>query len=532
MPDVERAMAVRRPPRVDTRLPARGERSRGRCTLIALLVALGLAGGCGPDGEPSGEALPGEWPLTFEVPAILGYAAGLGGGRLESALDSLGWQARGIDPSRPDVVLLLDPTVLGAPVALVLPVTDGDALVSSLDASEFVEPLGGGRHRVTLPPNHPLRNAVRVLKGGASIRSIGDVMALLDDAGPLTITINVELRDDWALLVPSFEAALVARQVLPLLPLHDVGPGRFAAALDLERIVDTYHEEFTALEQQVSGILTGAQTAGLAGVLAAGMSRSGAENPLPVSGEFLWTLWSMFQTEDLVALGAMVEGLPAPGIADLPEPDSDAFALSLRLQRRATAGEPGVMGSYRPALSPTEGLAVEADPAAFRLETTRWFAPLADFVKGEGPPARRWLDNLDELLAPWSGRLALEAVGDGAVLVVSQEPGRSFDGEGWSTWLDTLFDAARADPSIRPAVLLGEGQLTRVPHDDALVYFGGDVDADDLEATIARVLGGEAPVDGPFLRLAGPGIDLSLTADGSELLLEATVERGIVELDR
>lgn len=525
-------MAVRRPPRVDTRHPARGERSRGRCALLVLLVGLGLTVGCGPDGDTSGGVPSDEWPLTFEVPAILGYAAGLGGGRLETALDQFGWQARGIDPSRPDVVLLLDPTVLGAPVALVLPVSDGEALVSSLDASEFVEPLGDGRHRVTLPPNHPLRNAVRVLKGGASIRSIGDVMALLDDAGPLSLTINVELRDDWALLVPSFEAALVARQVLPLLPLHDVEPGRFAAALDLERIVDTYHEEFTALEQQVSGILTGAQTAGLAGVLAASMSRSGAENPLPVSGEFLWTLWSMFHAEELVALGAVVEGLPAPGSGDLSEPDSDAFALSLRLKRRATDQESGVMASYRPALSPSEGIAVEADPVAFRQETIRWFAPLADFVKGEGPPARRWLDTLDELLAPWSGRLALETVGDGAVLVVSQEPGRAFDGEGWSTWLDTLFDAARADPSIRPAALLGQGRLTRVPHDGALVYFGGDVDADELEATIARVLDGVPPVDGPFLRIAAPGIDLSLSGEGGELLLEAAVERGITELDR
>lgn len=525
-------MAVRRPPRVDTRHPARGERSRGHWSLLALLMALGLAVGCGPDGDASGGAPPDQWPLTFEVPAILGYAAGLGGGRLESALDQLGWQARGIDPSRPDVALLLDPTVLGAPVALVLPVSDGEALVASLDASEFVEPLGDGRHRVTLPPNHPLRNAVRVLKGGASIRSIGDVMSLLDDAGPLSITINVELRDDWALLVPSFEAALVARQVLPLLPLHDVGPGRFAAALDLERIVDTYHEEFTALEQQVSGILTGAQTAGLAGVLAAAMSRSGAENPLPVSGDFLWTLWRMFQTESLVALGAVVEGLPAPGAADLPDPDSDAFSLSLRLRRRPSAEGPGVMGSYRPALSPTEGLAMEADAAAFRREATRWLAPLADFVKGEGAPAQRWLDTLDELLAPWSGRLALEALGDGAVLVVSQEPGRSFDGEGWSTWLDTLFDAARADPSIRPAALLGDGRLTRVPHDDALVYFGGDVDADDLEHSVARILSGVPPQDGPFLRVSAPGVDLSISGDGAELLLEAAVERGIAELDR
>lgn len=517
-------MAVRHPPRAQAR-PSRREGALFALRVACLALLLGLTGGCGGQEQPAGPP-PASWPLRFEVPAVLGFVAARSEGLVAQGLRRVGWQVRGLDPTRPELLLLLDPTVLGAPLGLVLPLSDGDALAASLAQSPLVEDLGGGRHRVTLPPEHPLRMGLRLLHAGQGLGSLGDLMSRLDDASALSLTLTLELRGDWALLVPSFEASLVARQVLAALPLQLMQPGDVAAALDIERIEDTFHEELSGLRQQLQGLAGLGVPAGFGALLAAGMREGrGSELKLPVSPAFLWTVAELLDVGQISALGLQLSGaIPGPLDPGSASAQRQPVELSLRVAREQASALTDVASALRPAGDPGTGFWLEADAPAFSAAVVRWLAPLAEFVKGEGPPATRWLDSLGELLAPWSGRVVLRRIDGGVVLVLGTRPGRSFDGAGWSHWLETLRDAAGADPDLDPASLLGADRLTLLPRDQGLLAFDGDVDADDVLAALAEVTDAVLPGQGPVLRLSAPGLRAELWVDGTELRLESSIE--------
>lgn len=508
-----------------TMVVRRGSVRRLRAWWLALCAVVVVAG-CGGEPASGGSAETG-WPLTLDVPAVLGYAAGRSEGALERGLLELGgWQLTGTDPSRPEVLLLLDATVLGAPLGLALPVTDPAAFEASVAVCRDVVPVGDGRYRLTLPPDHPLRLALLAAQAGPSLGSLADAMRMLDQLAPLSTTLSLSFHEGYALLVPSFEAGLVARRVLSELPLERALSGALVFAIDVERVRDTFHDEIEARLQQARALLTGAQMAGLAGMLASAAAPRGAGplgGGLPVSGEFLWTLLDMLSLDDVGAVGLQVQGL---GLAEDGSPQRSAgqpLEVQLRLRRLRASSFTRVMDSLRPVPVPERGAALAADPGAFRQALVTWCAPLGPLAKGEGPPAERWLARLGELLAPWSGRAELHLDRDASLFALGLEPGQRFDQSGWLRWSDELLDAAGVDPTVGLSGLLGAREVMVVSRDDSLLAFDSESDPDVVDTLAARLFGELLPATGPVLRLAAEDATLDLSVQGLDQLLSLVI---------
>lgn len=475
-----------------------------------------------------------QWPVALDLPAVLGYACARSEGQLARGLSLLGWEAQGLDDSRPEVLLFLDPTVLGAPLAL-LPVLDGARLEASLEASPLAERLNRDRFRITLPSDHPMRAVARLLKSGAGIRSLGDVMQLLQDVSPLSVTLSLHVGDGWVTLAPSFEASYVARQALTVLPLHRAEPGLLAWGLDVERVTDTFHEDLQGLEAQVRGLLSGSQTAGLAGVVSQ-LSRRGkgdGDGPfpnLPITGEALWALTQMLSLADVARVGGQLSGLAFEGAGLPSRRPGQALELRTRVERSQPSLATRLLQALRPAPAFADGLSLEADPDAFAAAMVEWVAPLASLVRGEGAPARRWAAELGQLLSPWSGRLQLRLVWpvmdsvvmpgartsrpDGVVVVLGTRNGQRFDGDALMAWFDELREAALLASVYEDMPWGGLSSLKSLPYTGAHVYFAADIDADDLMASVDEVLGSEAPDQGPHGRVDFMGFSATFETEG------------------
>lgn len=513
---------------------------------LALLGACGPAGGDGPV-DSGGES----WPLQVDTPGVLGYVAlRATPERVGDFLDAqVGWRPAGLDADSPLVLLMLDHTVLGGDMAFGMPVSDAPAFERSLRECPAVTDLGGDRFHVNLPADHPLARMQRTLAGmEESGASPGALIGALASQQEYAIAVQLRMDGDWALLVPSFEAGVVASGALSEVPglLRD-GDETFVLSLDAERIADTYHEQIQGVRAQLRSVLLGTQLGGFAAMLnAARRGEGSATDRLPVNGEFLWTLIGMLHVDEVRALQVSTRDVDVFALVESPldlmesmaatatdeQPASDEAAplppggADVRLAFAEESDLTALLGALRPAPElPGARMTLAADPDVFAAAIARWARPVLEFVHGEGPPAERALDELEELLSPWAGLVTVVEGRDGGLSLGLATRG-SFDDAALAAWLDEVADAATWE-GARPWASLGAGSEVDgwgwIESDDVLLY--ADTTAgSDLGAAMAGVREARdawADPDGPALRLDLPDQrPQGLRAHGDELILE------------
>jgi len=222
---------------------------------------------------------------------------------------------------------------------------------------------------------------------------------------------------------------------------------------------------------------------------------------LPVNWELLWALKEMFAVGHVEAAQLAVDASPrfwelvgalpehvsqaagaSPGDADMPDdtepsrdgaeaPDDhedrprdddgpDAAELEdmgklyravgtqsarVRLTPRSSLAE--VLAALKPAPE-VEGarLVLAADPQTFAPAVAAWCRPIAELVKGRGPPAQRYADEMARLLGAWDGLLAVVPAPDQQLMVfASLAPGRSLEPDAWRAWLEPLLATAHVE---------------------------------------------------------------------------------------
>jgi hypothetical protein len=515
---------------------------RHRLLQAALLVALLPA--CGRrDVAPAGEP----WPLALAQPGVVSYTAiRLPAEERDGFLAALlGQPLAGLDAGRPLVGLHVDPQSFGGSYALLLPVTDAGDFLESLASLPGMTVSGHDQHQLELGPDSTLGRLMLMASGVRGVASLGDLLEAFERLGPQRLSFHVREQDGWMLLAPTFEAGAACVDVLVATGgfAHDP-PRDLVLSLDLERVRLVHAESIRKLEDQLKGLFGGARTAGLLGMAARmGHGRDGEGGSplgLDVNWEVLWALKDMLGVGALQALQVQLQ-LPAAGAAESPEdlPDlleriGDARAATLRV--RCAPGSPlhALASSLRPAPEvPGATLVLAADGPAFARACAEWTRPLAEVVKGEGPPCDRYVEELAAILSGFGGTLALLGSGEEWCLLAQAGEGPSDALSRLGTWLAPLLATARLGelgaslgvaeaPDGRMLLVDADGE-TRASAGRSggicWLRFGDQpAPAGELLA-FERALAVPAPSGAASLRLhAAPG-DLELRADGAELHL-------------
>jgi hypothetical protein len=149
------------------------------------------------------------------------------------------------------------------------------------------------------------------------------------------------------------------------------------------------------------------------------------------------------ERDEIGGLDDGAPGSPSDGrvlFESLPE-------LGLRVQLAADAPLRAVAAAGAPAPAIDGALLVlAADAPRFAPAFAHWCRPIAEVVKGRGPPAERYLDELSRLVGAWGGLLALvPASEDSLLLVGSLAPGRALEADAWRQWLGPLLTTARVE---------------------------------------------------------------------------------------
>ncbi|MCB9896508.1 MAG: hypothetical protein H6825_00765 [Planctomycetes bacterium] len=536
---------------------ARVVRAARPVLLLALLVLAGTLPACGPDASSAhdGES----WPMSVEAPAVLGYVAlRADPGRLAHWLgDQIGWTPAGLSGARPACALMLDASVMGGDTALCLPVDDEDAFRASLEHCDRVEVLSDGHFELHIAPDHPLAMAQRALRNvGQSGMSPGAILSALQEPQEYVVPIDVVFHEGFALLVPTYEASVVTRRALDeLAGLWRDEPFAVVVNADVQRLAQTFHKEIESFAAQLRNAQLGAGAAGAAAMFAQGRDGHGAMGgmpELPVSGAFLWELLGALRLDELAALQFRIEGpayaavlssvldglladadpTEAAPAASPAAPESErAFGASLRIRWTPGSDWRGLVDALRPAPE-LEGapLVFAVDGERFASALTRFVQPLADYVKGEGPPADRFAQQLGDLLRPWSGLLAVFGDDDGNVVSgLSLREGASFDVDAARAWLKTLADAAgwkgAAFWEADPEALAAEGGLQFMTFDGALLLARPDElgRAGDLARALHEAAGAWTSADGPALRVeSGAAGSIEARGEDGDLVLRGS----------
>jgi hypothetical protein len=478
------------------RVTARSDcrRAATAVALVALLLALpALLGGCAKD-ERAAPTDP--WPLTLDEPGLLAYAAvTLPESVRDDALAKLsGWHPRGLSAGRPLVVVHLDAKTYGGPVALFAPVADADAFHASLRECAALHDLGDGHYRLDPPRNSGLQMLTLLITGAMQGASPLAMLGSMADT-PASFGFELSEEDGQAIFAPSFEAAVACRSVLRSLDgFASAPPHTVVLSLDLARLRTVYAEPLAKAESQLRGVLSGAGTAGALGAAMMMKRGHGAGGPeLPVNWELLWALKDMFALGHVEAAQLAADFPPEvwklmagePEAEDSPdnatpdaasrrghedEGDEPAGDDEARRDARGTAdiekffellGGPvtarvrltpassvaGVLAAAAPTPEIADARFVfAADPKTFAPAVAAWCAPIAEVVKGRGPPAQRYADEFARLLGAWDGLLAVVPAQDGrAMLLAGLAPGRAIEADAWRAWLEPLLATAHIE---------------------------------------------------------------------------------------
>jgi hypothetical protein len=507
--------------------------------LVAALVA-----GCG-ERTPAG---PQEtWPLTVPETGVLGYAAvDLPAAERTALLEGLlGWVPAGLADTRPLVALRLDSATFGGPVAIIAPLSDGQAFDASLRSSPHVEVTGENRYRVRLPPESKL-GMLMLLAAASQATSPADVLGALQSGGDTSFPLQIERRDDVAFAVPSFEALSLCRAVSER--LSGPPPAAVVLSVDLARVQTVYAQDIRTAHDQLRALISGAR---IGGPLLLSMQEEGGLD-LPINWELVWALLEMFEARQFEAAqlcltldppsGSTAETAGSPELAAAEAALERLTHVSLRVRFGEDSRLRAVVDSLRPAPSLDDAwLEAGADPAAFARAFAEWTRPIAEVVKGEGPPCDRYVDEFAALLASWDGRLAL-VPGPGELpllLVGARESDVTL--ERWLAWLEPLLLTARIEglpAEARPERLPDGALVLRDPLDgsidargrlDAGVFWllagdGKDPDPALLQAFREQPVPAGAAADGPALRAWLAPNRLQVSERNGELWVQLTVD--------
>jgi hypothetical protein len=513
-----------------------------------LLIALALAA-CGrTDGPTAAEP----WPITLETPSVVGYAALRPPAEVVDGVcrQLFGFAPAGLDAARPLTVLSLDAKAFGGAYGILVPLRDEDAFQQSLDGAPGLQRGTRGDYVLEVAPDSDLGMLMLFSQSFAGApNSIMQVMEAMRNAVTQSLPFHVAFEDDWALIAPTFEATSACRGVL-----RETGgfvaspPQALVVASDLERVRLVYAAEIQRLEDQLRALIGGAQAAGLAG-LASGMH--GGDGPaidLGVKWEFLWALKDMLDvstTVDGVQLTVPQPEVSAGSFADHDDGPAGGYVQSLfegltgsvRVQLAPGTPLAALAASLRPAPELPDALVVACDGPAFGRAMADWMRPLAELVKGEGPPCERYLDEAATLLAGFGGTLALKIVDDTPYLLASGAdvtPERLLQ---LRTWLAPILvasgsEAAMPDAGEFTTRELSGGRTLLVAADgtprttvgrrgDVVWLCPGEAGEPDAAVTaFARVLAAPPSADAPALCLRSESFDADLRASSGELVLD------------
>ena len=515
-------------------------RTMARDTLLCRLAPLLLAAaGCGRDARPA-EADP--WPLALSAPGVISYAAvRLDDGARDGLAESLlGFAPAGLDASRPLVELHLDSKAYGGSYSLLLPLRDGDAFIASLDAAPGLRHLGRGEYVFEITPDSELGRMALLASGLRGTHSLSGILSTLEHAGPQSVAFRVQVEDDLALVGSTFEALSVCRDVLRQTDAFAQAPPRdVVLSLDLERLRTVYAEDLRNLEDQLKGLIGGAQTAGLLG-MAARMGDDHEQGPaldLGVNWEIVWALKDMLGLSRLEALQVQVVTLPAPSGPDdtLMDRLESVHGGSLRVRAAPDAPLAALAATLRPAPDLRDAtLVFAADGPAFARAVAEWMRPLGEVVKGKGAPCDRYLDELASILSVAGGTFALLEVDGEPCLLASAGSAQSDLLPRLSAWLAPLLAAAHigSDGGGVTTRELGDGRTLLLdaegaPHatigrrGDAFWLRGGEADEPTAAVTaFEQALSAPVPDGSPSLRVHTSIGRAELRSDDRELVLE------------
>lgn len=457
----------------------------------ALSTAFALLGGC---GETSGAGPAEAWPLTLPEPGVLGYAAvSLPQAELTALLtDLLGWAPEGLAADRPFVTVRLESATFGGPVAVIAPIADGPAFLSSLQANPLVEVTSPGHYRVRIPPQTTL-GMLLLLSSAPDMTSPAGLLSALQQGLDTSFALEIQQQGDVIFAVPSFEALSLCRNLHGR--LDGPPPADIVLSVDLARVQTVYAQDIRAFNDQLRGLISGAR---VGAPLLMGLQAGGGLH-LPVNWELLWAAYDMLEGRQFAAAqlwlslpaataaAAAASGQPASGAAvldddaggevsdaesareDESELDGQQLAdhvfgplerlrqVSLRVRLAEGSRLRAVADSLRPA-PPVEGAWFEAaaQPDAFAKSFAQWTRPIASVVKGEGPPCDRYVDELAALLAGWGGRLALVPAPNGLPVLMLSTRATDVTVQRWLDWLAPLLATAHIEglpPGARPEPL-------------------------------------------------------------------------------
>lgn len=527
-------------------------RPAARRVCLAVLTAVSVViAGCG--GEP--DVRPDEpWPLTISDPAVIAYAAvdQVGLGVEDFATNALGWPPDGLDEDLPVVLVHFDARTYGGSLGVLFPLKDERAFLASLDRAPSLESLGSGRWRLHIPSESTIGMAMAMvsrLNGTSPLEAFNALAA----AGSVTFPLQVEIRDGHALVAPSIEALGVCSSLLRRTDgFVDSPPEMLVVSLNLDRVRVIHAETIRAWEDRFRSLISGVQSGGaLMGMMAMATSQDTGRPPLPVNWEMVWALKEMFQGDEMDALQLRLgDGIPVPvpseadeefggdgpldGFVDIPGSMSMRVAFSgdsrIGDVLETITADPEVEGG---------AFTLRVDPERFPRAFAEWCRPLAEVVKGEGPPCDRYLDDLVGLLSGWDGLLTLRAGDDGMpMLLLGMSSEEALDSEALTDWLEPFFASARIEgwgdgvraetlPDGRRVFMDAQGEPTLTVGQTGVVLWiapGGSSppDANSVAAVEAALSG--APGGGPpGLRFASAEAEIEIDLSVRERELNVDV---------
>ncbi len=534
-----------------------------------LVVALGLLlDGC---TEQLPVATTEAWPLSLDEPGLLAYTALTLPDDVQAAMlrGLTDWEPRGLRHGAPLVLVHLDEKTYGGPVAILLPIDDRKAFQASLNECTTLSALGNGRYRYDVPPDSPLLGASMLfarMQGGTPL----SMLTSMADAPRTSFGFDLADEGDHAILAPSFEAVGACRRVVRATGgFSKAPPHTVVTSLNLARLRLAYADEIARSESQLRSLMSGA---GTAGALGAAAMMSHGESGRPADGgrlpnwELLWALKDMLAFGDVEALQFSADASPEfwerLDRSEIPDPDEErsshrrppAFGdlwetflelpeLRVRMQVSAASPLRPLLDAAAPAPTMDGALLVlAADPKRFSSSFAQWCRPIAEVVKGRGPPSQRYLDELSGLLDAWSGLLAVVRTQEGDLLLMgSLSPGLGRDAEAWRHWLEPLLSSAnvegfsgklesevRADGVTALRAADGAVALSYAFADDIVWAMPGEVAAQpDTELAAFRqardaramtiVSGAAASIESLRVSLADAGAEVTVQGDEVQL---------------
>jgi len=522
-----------------------------RVCLAALMVAWTGFVGCGraPDVRPDEP-----WPLTISDPAVIAYAvvdqAGLG--VAEFATNALGWPPDGLAEDRPVVLVHFDARTYGGSLGVLFPLSDASAFLASLDRAPSMESLGSGRYRLHIPSESTIGMAIAMasqLNGSSPL----DAFNAMANASSATFPLRVEIREDHALVAPSFEALGVCASLL-----RSTGgfvappPEMLVVSLNLDRVRVIHAETIRAWEDRLRSLISGVQSGGaLMGMMAMATAQDTGPPPLPVNWEMVWALKEMLQGDEVDALQIRL-GLdtvsPVSSTSDDELPDDAPFdempTLPEVMTMRVAFSDDSRLADLLETITADAEvedavLTLRADPARFPRAFAEWCRPLAEVVKGEGPPCDRYLDDLVELLSAWDGLLAVRPGDDGQpMLLLGMSSEAALDSEALTDWLQPFLASARIEglgdgvrtetlPDGRRLFMDAQGEPTLTVGQTGVVLWiapgaSGPPDVRGV-AAVEAALSAERGDGVPGLRLSSTQVDVTLSLWDRELGLDLRV---------